>query len=129
MSNKRKLFTKSAITLVVFYCSLAIPAAYADNYLDQLEAEAENMADTPAQEESSNWKPSDTGITDNLSPGLNKAGFEENLKHNFVGSYTFYSRLSDEDKATVYAAYQKNNDIKELTALIKQLSINSIEEK
>lgn len=128
MTDTGKISIKSALASLLLLCSMSAPIAQADNYLDALEAEAKDMSDAPAETEQSNWKPSDSGITDNLSPNLNKAGFEENLKHNFVGSYTFYSRLSDKDKETVFSAYQNNNNIQELSALIKELHKNSIEE-
>lgn len=113
------------VVLLITATLLTMPlSSHADDYLKELEAEAKSLDDPAAnagEEEKSNWSPSGQGIAETLSPNLNRSGFEENLKYNFIGSFTFYSRLSESSKEKVYAAYQERNDLNEITSLIKKL--------
>lgn len=103
--------------------SMPLPGQ-ADDYLNQLEAEAKSVQGEPdpasAKPEAS-WSHNDMGMADSLKPGLRQKAFEISLKRNFIGSYTVYSRLNTAEKEQVYAAYLQRNDIEELKALIKKL--------
>ncbi len=103
---------------------LISPACLAD-YLSELEAEAHSLTTEPIEEEASNWDAS-KARTDALSPNLNRKGFEENLQHSFVGTYTFFSRLDETDKELVFNAYLQNNDIQHITTLVRMLYKKSI---
>ena len=99
-------------------------ASHADDYLNQLEAEAKSIQGKPASatdKPEANWSHNDMGMAETLKPGLRQKAFEISLKRNFIGSYTVYSRLTTAEKNQVYAAYQQRNDIDELKALIKKL--------
>ncbi len=98
--------------------------SHADDYLNQLEAEAQSIQgkSSPATEKpGASWSHNDMGMAESLKPGLRQKAFEISLKRNFIGSYTVYSRLTTAEKEQVYAAYQQRNDIDELKALIKKL--------
>ncbi len=119
---RQRLFTVALLLIAPLY--LIPMTGNADDYLDQLEAEAKSIQDGPGSanaEPEANWSHNDMGMADTLKPALSQKAFEISLKRNFIGSYTVYSRLNTEEKNQVYAAYQKRNDIDELKALIKQL--------
>ncbi len=119
---RQRLLTVALLLIAPLY--LIPMTGHADDYLDQLEAEAKSIQDGPGSanaEPEANWSHNDMGMADTLKPALSQKAFEISLKRNFIGSYTVYSRLNTEEKNQVYAAYQKRNDIDELKALIKQL--------
>ena len=59
---------------------------------------AARLAEVPAEE------------AHDLVPGLSREAFEKSLKRNYMGSYTFYRRLSPERQDAIFAAYQQNAD-------------------
>ena len=62
------------------------------------------------------------GARVDLTPGLSHEQFEHVLKNNYIGSYLFYKRLSDEKKAQVYRFYQSTPDPSEVRKKILQVS-------
>lgn len=94
------------------------------NYLNALEAEADNIS---ATETTPNQPTTDTATSaapavpagEILPAGLSQADFEETLKSSYFGSYIFYSKLSDGGKTSVYKEYQKNGSINHLREVIK----------
>lgn len=91
---------------VVFACLLPadLPAAD-DAYLNALKAEAVR---------------SGTGGTAATGRGGPQA-FEAWLSSEYAGSYAFYSRLNENERAAVYRAYRDGADIDALRARIREL--------
>lgn len=108
------------MTAVMLFGLVFSPASQAD-YLSDLEAEAQKQeGSNGAVEEVSNFKPD--SLTDNsLHKGLNRKGFEENLKHSSLGSYHVFTKLNSTSQEQVYMAYQGGGSIDELRTLIKDL--------
>ena len=108
------------MTAVMFYGLVLAPASHAD-YLSDLEAEAQKQeSKNGAVEEASNYKPG--SLTDNsLHKGLNRKGFEENLRHSSLGSYHVFTKLNSTSQEQVYMAYQGGDSLDELRTLIKDL--------
>lgn len=50
------------------------------------------------------------GARVDLTAGLTRPQFEQVLKNSYIGSYLFYKRLSEAQKARVYQFYQTNPD-------------------
>jgi len=61
------------------------------------------------------------GLVD-LTAGLSVEQFERVLKSNYIGSYLFYSRLQDKQKASVFKYYQANPDAALVRKKILQVS-------
>ncbi len=55
---------------------------------------------------------------------MTQAAFEEHLAKHYVGSFSFYRRLTPEKKAEVYAAYTDRPEIKFIREKIKQTYLN-----
>ena len=111
----------AAMTLLLTLLSFS-EIAMADSYLQELENEAaatasHEQADTTADKPG--WEQQQTGVTDNITPGLIRAQFEEALKSQFYGSYLFYSSLTEKKQQNVYQEYLINNDIEHLREAIK----------
>lgn len=97
-------------------------ALAAGSYLQELEAEAATIDNTPQpaqQANSSNWPQQQATAKENIDPGLSKAQFEESLKQYFYGSYIFYESLNDSKRQVVFQEYRTNNDIGHLRDVIK----------
>ena len=62
------------------------------------------------------------GARVDLTAGLTLEQFVTVLKNNYIGSYLFYSRLKDKQKAQVYSYYQSNPDEALVRKKILQLS-------
>lgn len=62
------------------------------------------------------------GALVDLTAGLTLEQFVSVLKNNYIGSYLFYSRLKDSQKAQVYSYYQSNPDAALVRKKILQLS-------
>ncbi len=90
------------------------------SYLDEIEQEAlrgdatQDVLLTPSHDTANYSAPSET-----IQQGLDQGGFERVLQNNYYGSFLFYSRLNDQNKAVVYDEYKKNNDIDHLREIIR----------
>ena len=107
-----------------------------DDYLKSLEGEASdlnldsqtksNASDgrKPAESSLGDWSGSDAGAIKDLVPGLTIGQFEQVLKNNYIGSYLFYKRLSNQQKDEIFVFYQGNPDSKQVRDKILQVSKN-----
>ncbi len=122
--DSAKAYPAIRAAVLVLLCGLTLsPQLYAD-YLSDLEAEAKSLDDptaAPAKEEASDWSVKDLEISNTMQPNLGQPEFEQQLKNSFIGSYTVYSRLTDEQKGLVYATYKDNVSIDELKRVIREL--------
>lgn len=86
-----------------------------DNYLQQIEEEAKRQAATPTTSTSPTpAAPSGTSplaSRDRLPLGLRQDAFEELLETEFMGTFTFYQRLSRADQRRVFEGYKKDNRV------------------
>ncbi|MFA5626524.1 MAG: hypothetical protein WCX90_03655 [Thiohalomonadaceae bacterium] len=130
MMREQKIVTWSVVRpievavgwlLLLIGCSLNITAqAASGDYLKELQAETEvitrgktdDPVDVTAPAERVEQQLSRPAIgrdkLDELPGDLTHAQFEEILRDNYLGTYVFYNKLSDTDKARVYEAYGSN---------------------
>ena len=108
------------------------------NYLESLKDEAASLnLDRSAQSvekppvsglstltEQRNADAEHAGAIREFESGLTVQQFETLLKHNYIGSYLFYKRLNDAEKAEVYRYYQQNPNPKQVREKILELSKN-----
>lgn len=71
-------------------------------------APAAPAAETKPQQ---GWSASGQGLAEGLPANLSQEQFEAALKSSYFGTFVFYNKLSDADKAKVYAAYQSDGQI------------------
>ena len=62
------------------------------------------------------------GAIETLQAGLTLEQFQTVLKHNYIGSYLFFKRLTDQQKNEVFAFYQENPSPKKVREKILQVS-------
>ena len=123
------------IGLALMMVSTAAATQPGDDYLKQLDREASELSldrKTRRQAEESGDMRNATGLAEvpadeahELVPGLSREDFERSLKRNYMGSYTFFRRLSPERQRAIYDAYQQDPDpgklrLKIMKALKKQ---------
>lgn len=103
---------------IIFFIALSLAAGNAlaqasDEYLKSLQGEAE----TVTLDEQTQVRPNDSVISGvssegggagELVDGLSIEQFESVLQKNYIGSYLFYKRLSDNQKKEVFTSYQEN---------------------
>ncbi len=115
--------------IIIFILLLLSQVAFADDYLDALEAEAEGLSVDkrtnankvkPAKEDNkpSEWSVSEQSLGSDIPPGLTQKQFATVLKKRFFGSYLFYKKLTTVQKESVYLAYKRNNDVEKIRNLI-----------
>ncbi|PCJ85303.1 MAG: hypothetical protein COA54_11450 [Thiotrichaceae bacterium] len=112
------------IPVIVLLCGLNTSVVLADDYLNLLEAEAEDVKlDQSGQLKEkepinrgstdgitkTNWKWEGDLVDDNLPTGLTQDELATVLKQNFYGTFVFYRRLNSVDKDTVYYHYTKSS--------------------
>jgi hypothetical protein len=106
------------------------------DYLKTIEGEASGLTvdQQTARQQSSKAEKNPTRLFKNefednlggarvdLTPGLSTEQFEHVLKNNYIGSYLFYKRLSDNKRVQVYRFYQSTPDPSEVRKKILQVS-------
>ncbi len=102
----------------VFLLGLTNPfvTAGANAYLDALKAEASS--------DTSNMQHTDTSAIQDgrFTPRTDdQPQMEQWLRENFVGSYTFYQKLSDTKKMAIYRSYRAGAPISEIRDKIREL--------
>jgi hypothetical protein len=112
------------IGLVLMMVSAAAAAQAGDDYLKQLDSEASELnldRETRRQAEESGDMRNAAGLAEVpaeeahvLLPGLSREGFERSLKRNYMGSYTFFRRLSPQRQGEIYDAYRQDPDPRKL---------------
>lgn len=106
---------------------LSLTARAGDPYLDMLEEEAQvlEMMKTAEQLDASS-QANTPGITGEnaaravLGEGMTPDQFDAALKTYFVGTYMLYDKLPQEQKAAVYARYQRDGRIMEIRRAIAE---------
>ena len=126
-----------ALLFLLMIFSSSVFAQSGSDYLKALEGEAENLSldkgtkagggnfnpQIPqAAETKPEWDPGESGAIRALQPGLSIAHFAEVLKNNYIGSYIFYKRLSNESKQEVYNYYLETPDSEKVRDKIIQVS-------
>jgi hypothetical protein len=115
------------ILIVIFVlCAFSVTAS-ADDYLDMLEAEAEDVKldqSSQLKDKEQINKDSTDGITktnwiwegdlvgDSLPANLAQDEFATLLKQNFYGTFVFYRKLNSVDQRTVYYHYTQSSPAK-----------------
>jgi len=113
---------------------VAISHGADDDYLKALKAETQAItsgeaaapAASPAAETKlqQGWSASGQGLAEELPANLSQEQFEAALKSSYFGTFVFYNKLNDADKAQVYEAYQSNAQISHIrdttTTLLKK---------
>ena len=104
--------------------------ARADAYLDALQDAADDIHVDPAStsgassaasvESAASVPRKSAGAEGGIPRGLDLAGLASYLKQGYVGTYAFFKRLSDEQKSTVFAAYERQPQIEYIRDQIKQ---------
>lgn len=129
MNTARQLLLLAGIGVV------AVSHGADDDYLKALRAETQALTGTaaaratsaPATGESKpapGWSATGQGLGEELPANLSREQFEAALKSSYFGTYMFYTKLSEQDKAVVYTAYQDNGQIANIrdttTSLLKK---------
>ncbi len=109
-----------AIGMALLLSAPGLVAQTGDDYLRQLDSEASDLnldAETRGRKEGEGDMRSAVRLTEvpaddasELAPGLSREAFEASLKRNYMGSYTFFLRLSPERRDALYASYLKDPD-------------------
>ena len=82
-----------------------------DNYLDMLDAYADDVGKADANGLGGQQKNS-------------RGGFESQLRRNFKGSYVLYTKLTEPKKEQVFARYQETGKVSSVRSLIVKLYAN-----
>lgn len=99
----------------------AAQAATADDYLRQIQTEAEQQAATPLATKDTTAAGLEN--TERLPPGLQQDSFEKALRELFIGTYVFYQRLDAQSKDRIYDVYKQNNRVDAIRAQILKLLV------
>lgn len=115
---------------------IAVSHGADDDYLKALKAETQALSGgeaartapaAPATQESKpqqGWSAAGQGLGEELPPNLSQEQFEAALKSSYFGTYMFYTKLNDKDKAKVFESYQGNGQISNIrettTSLLKK---------
>lgn len=105
-------------------------AQVSSKYMETLEGEASGLKlDTQTrvqpQKEAAlneNFDKAKGGAISDLKQGFSQERFEDVLKNNYIGSYLFYKRLNDQQKAEVFGYYQNNPDPQKVREKILQVT-------
>lgn len=101
-----------------------------DDYLRALQAETQALTSgeaartAPAAQASKpqqGWSATGQELGEELPPNLSQEQFEAALKSSYFGTFMFYTKLNDKDKAAVYEAYQTNGQIANIRDTITNL--------
>jgi hypothetical protein len=124
MRTRRRLCTALAGICLILGVPV-LPVHAGDPYLDMLEEEAQVLELMKTAEQlDAKAQSSVGGISDEnttramLGPGMSAEQFDAALKGHFVGTYMLYDKLSAEQKAAVYARYQRDGRIMEIRRVI-----------
>lgn len=100
--------------------SLPVAAQQGDAYLQELDSEARDLnldRETRGQQKEVKDMRSAAGLAEvpaeeqaELAPRLSQEEFEQDLRNNFFGSYSFYKRLEPAGKAKIYQQYLQDAD-------------------
>lgn len=106
---------------VMAFALVAMPqqaVAAGNGYLEALKAEATSDISQPESAESE----PEAGMEGRPTPRTDdQPQMEAWLHANYIGSYTFYQRLSDTKKRAVYRIYRSGADITEIRDKINEL--------
>ncbi|HFD87879.1 MAG TPA: hypothetical protein ENJ35_09425 [Gammaproteobacteria bacterium] len=129
---KKKLSVRGAVAVLCLSAAASAGAtkALADAYLDALKDAAEEVSvdslsrkqEIPGEitVESTAAGASVLTLQGDMPAGLDLPGLESYLKDRFVGSYTFFTRLSAERKQVVFQAYKSHPEIAHIRDEIKK---------
>lgn len=131
----RKIYLPTQLFILLSVISFSVwPQANSD-YLKSLEGEASGLeldkqTKSPPKQIQRVTQPSGisggnqvlSGAIEDLIPGLSIDQFEQVLKHNYIGSYLFYKRLTDVQRDLVFKFYQGNPDPEQVRKKILQVS-------
>jgi hypothetical protein len=128
-----QLRKKALLCLAGFLFLCTTQNAYSQansSYIETLEGEASGMkldAQTRVQPQkeatlNENFGKIEGGAISDLSQGFTHEQFEDILKNNYIGSYLFYKRLNEEQKAEVFSYYQSNPDPQKVRQKILQVN-------
>lgn len=126
LDSMRKIVIKTSPELYKFTCTVMmlfavsnLHAAHADAYLNALQDEAADLSVDPRT--TANKSAAEKAAE---NKDLQQDAFESMLDEHFQGTYIFYTRLSDENRALVYQAYTKTPDVNPLRQMIVDLLVN-----
>lgn len=112
---------------------LLCPAVWAqaeEDYLQSIDGEASDLnldSQTKSQESevhlfSSDVDPGQAGAIKELASDLSLEQFQVVLKNNYIGSFLFFQRLSEEKQLEVYQYYLQNPDPQKIREKILQVN-------
>ncbi len=103
---------------------------FADAYLDALESEATGVEVDPATVgRNIEVSPLEAGqvysegneLSADMPEGMSEAEFAMYLEENYIGSFTFFERLSDKGKEALYNEYKSQPQISSIREKIKEI--------
>lgn len=109
--RSRSMCCRSMFLILAVAVSAGAPAQ--DNYLDMLDAYAEDAGDEQS-----------AAAAGGGQAGGNRGAFESQLRRNFKGSYVLYAKLSEPNKEKVFAKYQETGKVSDVRSLIVRLYAN-----
>ncbi len=126
------------VAVLLLACTMIPSWAAADAFLDIIKQEVHAVEVDPVTRHSVNGTPPPVNKqpAPNATPAtasnnqadlpvkMSQSAFEDHLAKHYVGSFSFYRRLTPEKKAEVYAAYTGRPEIKFIREKIKQTYLN-----
>ncbi len=108
----------------LFFCMSAFSHAQSDdNYLKQLELEAENITENPSPD--SQTQDNTEFIPDKTLLIKTRKDFEASLKKSYPESYQLFMNLTDEQKNDIYQEFSKGELLSITAVKIISVYINS----
>ncbi|WP_127475066.1 hypothetical protein [Sulfurivermis fontis] len=119
----RMIAARQLLVLLAGIAMVANAHGADDAYLKALQAETQAItsgeaagaaAQPPAAAADSKpqaWSASGQGLAEELPVNLSQEQFEAALKSSYFGTFVFYNKLTDADKAKVYEEYKANAQI------------------
>jgi hypothetical protein len=125
--SKYTALSRVIVAGLVFWSLAGVPAYADDDYLNALEAEADDTgtrSDAPvAAANKQARKVKSSQASEAIKPGLGFEGFEEELGAGYSGSHLLYIKLSKGNRKAVYKFYQGNNRISSIREeIVRRLS-------
>lgn len=124
-----RLTTSAPVLALLAGMLLCAGPATADEYTDMLEDEAAQVDSKSPGDTASGEKPESARLPDldeagYLPADLRRSEFESTLRDRYMGSYTFYERLSENARGEAYDEYLRTGHIEPIREKIMSRFLN-----
>lgn len=107
-----KIYRFLVASLLLGTCAVCVAAD--DPYLELLNEESSKVGGAPADTTGDGTLRPKLNPTTTIARAETQKEFEEILRDNHVGTYSFYNKLPDRTREEVYADYENGMDMEEL---------------